>query len=123
MANPEGIFSDIFRAYYDQIIIGRLMFGIGVERIAWNDPTAIEEKPREENMTQMQPKDILVHLEKGDRTDEFVEPKQTVDSLDYAALFNDQTLQQAGLMGSQQRLVMTSARLSSMPFLRGGPTW
>lgn len=26
-------------------------------------------------MVQMQPKDILVHLEKGDRTDEFVEPK------------------------------------------------
>lgn len=121
MANSESIFPDFFRSIYEQVFSDYLLYGIGANGISWD--MGVEEKPREENMTQMQPKDILVHLEKGDRTDEFVEPKQTVDSLDYAALFNDQTLQQAGLMGSQQRLVMTSARLSSMPFLRGGPTW
>lgn len=137
MANPEGIFSDIFRAYYDQIIIGRLMFGIGVERIAWNDPTAIEEKPREENMTQMQPKDILVHLEKGDRTDEFVEPRSpAVDMSDpLNQLFNTpmfisnqqanqmNQIQQSQLGNAQRRLGMASAQLSNSLGLGGGSTW
>lgn len=127
-----------FVGYYERKMLERLILGsraalftgeIGIlESIGFYDETGtfIGVTEEESTMAQMQPKELLVHLEKGDRTEEFVEGGRSQDNQQYGlmvAVDQDQMFRQQmnALQQESQRIGMMSAGTISGQL--GGPTW
>ncbi len=101
MANTDTI-DGLMTTYFSRNMLAHLEARGDTIVFDWLDKTSNEARAEEEPMPHnMQPKDILVHLEKGDRTEEFVEPNRQEANLQDPA-FNHRFVEDPLNMAVQQ---------------------